>query len=229
MSSRSLYDILNVSQGAEPVVIEAAYKALMKRHHPDQAPDPAAASRAAEINEAFAVLKNPARRSEYDHWLWSRQQAHRAAELRALDRPARSRYFGWSGWLVAGLLAASLASLVTSRSVVPRSIRVADEAGEAERGEADLIRAAVRKAAAADAKTVAPAPASSAAILARVLAEAEAMPAATNAAPRSQAPRGARAVRPAVRPSNARAARATPARPRQARERDFMERQGYIY
>ena len=36
---RSLYDVLNVAPEAEPVVIDAAYKALIKKYHPDQAAD----------------------------------------------------------------------------------------------------------------------------------------------------------------------------------------------
>lgn len=66
--TKSLYAILNVAPDADPAVIEAAYKALMKKYHPDvQANEPEGdRRRAAEINEAFQILKDPAKRAEYD-------------------------------------------------------------------------------------------------------------------------------------------------------------------
>jgi curved DNA-binding protein CbpA len=66
--TKSLYAILNVAPDADPAVIEAAYKALMKKYHPDvHADEPESARRrAAEINEAFHILKDPARRVQYD-------------------------------------------------------------------------------------------------------------------------------------------------------------------
>lgn len=58
-----LYEVLQVLRGAEPEVIRAAYRALARKHHPDfgGAPD-----RMAAINEAWAVLGDPARRAAYD-------------------------------------------------------------------------------------------------------------------------------------------------------------------
>jgi DnaJ-class molecular chaperone len=51
--ARTLYDVLNVSAEAEPVVIEAAYRALMKKYHPDQGTAaPPDAPSAASINHA---------------------------------------------------------------------------------------------------------------------------------------------------------------------------------
>jgi curved DNA-binding protein CbpA len=67
--TKSLYAILNVAPDADPAVVEAAYKALMKKYHPDvRTEDPETARRrAAEINEAFHILKDPAKRSDYDN------------------------------------------------------------------------------------------------------------------------------------------------------------------
>ncbi|HEX8533023.1 MAG TPA: DnaJ domain-containing protein [Allosphingosinicella sp.] len=66
--TKSLYAILNVAPDADPAVVEAAYKALMKKYHPDvRSEDPESSRRmAAEINEAFHILKDPAKRAEYD-------------------------------------------------------------------------------------------------------------------------------------------------------------------
>lgn len=62
------YETLGVSRNSEPEVIEAAYRALMKKYHPDLwRGDPAAAeTRAKLINEAFATLRDPTRRRAYD-------------------------------------------------------------------------------------------------------------------------------------------------------------------
>src|SRR5918997_569160 len=102
---RSLYDVLNVAPEAEPVVVEAAYKALIKKYHPDQALEAPVSKDAAEINEAFAVLKDPGRRADYDHRLWTKQQALRLAELQAAARARRPRFAALGGWVLAGVLA----------------------------------------------------------------------------------------------------------------------------
>jgi len=62
------YETLGVSRNSEPEVIEAAYRALMKKYHPDLwRGDPAAAeTRAKAINEAFATLRDSTRRRAYD-------------------------------------------------------------------------------------------------------------------------------------------------------------------
>jgi DnaJ-class molecular chaperone len=63
------YRTLQVTRGAEPEVIERAYKALSMKYHPDhvQADDRAAANRRMqEINDAYAVLRDPAQRARYD-------------------------------------------------------------------------------------------------------------------------------------------------------------------
>ena len=76
---RSLYSVLNVSPDADPAVIEAAYKALMKKYHPDMVMgEPEGTQRkAAEINRAFHILRSPERRAEYDAREQSRQEAMR--------------------------------------------------------------------------------------------------------------------------------------------------------
>jgi curved DNA-binding protein CbpA len=70
-----LYAILNVSPDADPAVIEAAYKALMKKYHPDRVRDePDSIQRkATEINQAFRILRDPESRAAYDHREQARQ------------------------------------------------------------------------------------------------------------------------------------------------------------
>ena len=60
------YAILGVNPKAEDVVIGAAYRALMRHYHPDTNPDPEAQAKARAITAAYAVLRDPAKRAEYD-------------------------------------------------------------------------------------------------------------------------------------------------------------------
>lgn len=67
------YQVLGISPEAEDVVIQAAYKAMMMKYHPDRfTGDPLEADRKAkEINAAFETLKDPDKRARYDR---TRQQ-----------------------------------------------------------------------------------------------------------------------------------------------------------
>lgn len=87
--TKSLYAVLNVAPNADPAVIEAAYKALMKKYHPDVlAGEPSGdRQKAAEINEAFQVLKDPERRARYDGDQRARQDAIRRVAVAAVNQP----------------------------------------------------------------------------------------------------------------------------------------------
>ncbi len=65
---KDYYLILGVLPDAEDVVIKAAYKALVQRYHPDRFKGSAeeAQRRTRELNEAYEVLSNPAKRADYD-------------------------------------------------------------------------------------------------------------------------------------------------------------------
>lgn len=63
------YSVLGVTPASEDVVIRAAYRALMRRYHPDADASPEAAERAREINEAYRVLSEPESRARYDDGL----------------------------------------------------------------------------------------------------------------------------------------------------------------
>jgi curved DNA-binding protein CbpA len=60
----SLYDILGVKKTATISEIRIAYHKLARSYHPDKNPDDA--TRMEEINNAYAILKNPTQRAEYD-------------------------------------------------------------------------------------------------------------------------------------------------------------------
>ena len=66
------YKLLGVSYQATPADIKRAYRAAMKRSHPDRlAPElrADAETRARELNEAFRVLSKPESKQRYDQQL----------------------------------------------------------------------------------------------------------------------------------------------------------------
>lgn len=66
---KNYYKILQVDPSAEPEVITAAYKRLSLKYHPDTHHAPDATRRMQEINEAYQVLNDPLKRSQYDRLL----------------------------------------------------------------------------------------------------------------------------------------------------------------
>ena len=66
LNVRDPYKILQVHQNAVPEVIEAAYRTLARLHHPDRTDDPGADSAMADLNWAYAVLREPSLRASYD-------------------------------------------------------------------------------------------------------------------------------------------------------------------
>jgi len=63
---RTLYQDLQVDPEADPEVIEAAFKRLALKHHPDRSPDAGAEGRMRSLIAARDVLSNPVRRRAYD-------------------------------------------------------------------------------------------------------------------------------------------------------------------
>lgn len=60
------YAILQVSPAAEKEVIEAAYRKLAQKYHPDINKSPGAEEKMKRINAAYEVLSDPAKRAAYD-------------------------------------------------------------------------------------------------------------------------------------------------------------------
>jgi len=93
----SHYDTLQVERGAPPGDVRKAYRRLAQKFHPDKhAGRAAAAAVMAELNQAYKVLSDPARRSAYD-------EALALEELRTAPVPVPAftpDRFGWGGWLV---------------------------------------------------------------------------------------------------------------------------------
>jgi len=63
---RSLYEILQVDPRAEPEVLEAAYRRLARKYHPDVSRTSDSVERMKELNAAYQVLRDPAKRADYD-------------------------------------------------------------------------------------------------------------------------------------------------------------------
>ena len=85
------YSVLGVTPASEDVVIRAAYHALMRRYHPDADPSSEAAERARVINEAYAVLRDPAKRARYDESLGARDLKFEPGAHPERPKPLRSR------------------------------------------------------------------------------------------------------------------------------------------
>lgn len=67
MSQRDYYQILGVKQVADSKQIKEAYRNLAFKYHPDRNKgNPEASEEMKSINEAYAVLSDPAKRREYD-------------------------------------------------------------------------------------------------------------------------------------------------------------------
>ena len=56
------YEVLGVDRRASPEEIQAAYRRLARRYHPDVNPDPSAEERFKRVSDAYAALSDPVRR-----------------------------------------------------------------------------------------------------------------------------------------------------------------------
>ncbi len=66
---RNYYEVLHIERTASQDDIKRAFRRLAREHHPDvKKDDPHANDRFKEINEAYQVLSDPARRAQYDRY-----------------------------------------------------------------------------------------------------------------------------------------------------------------
>jgi DnaJ-class molecular chaperone len=65
-SQMDYYDILEIDSSASDLDIKKSYLRLAKKYHPDVYKEKINADHFKKVNEAFATLKNPVKRNDYD-------------------------------------------------------------------------------------------------------------------------------------------------------------------
>jgi len=84
--AKDLYEVLEVSPTAGLEVIQAAYKALARRWHPDVNKSFEASDRIRELNAAYQVLRDTRQRATYDL-----QRARLRRRQRLIDIPEQAQ------------------------------------------------------------------------------------------------------------------------------------------
>lgn len=114
MTGRTHYDVLGVAPDSTASEVRAAYRRLARLHHPDAR---GSAERMAEVNEAWRVLGDPARRREYDRLAGAESSAGRDDRSTSTSSPPVSPVvvaapvrFPWK--FMAGMAAVGIAVVV---------------------------------------------------------------------------------------------------------------------
>ena len=106
---KSLYETLEVNEGASADEIKKAYRKLARKYHPDVNKDPGAEEKFKEINAAYEVLSDSQKKAQYDQYgdtMFGGQNFHDFARGQSgagidLDEILR-QVFGGSGGFAGG-------------------------------------------------------------------------------------------------------------------------------
>jgi molecular chaperone DnaJ len=98
MTKRDYYETLGVGRDADPAAIKKAYRNLAMQYHPDRNPgNGEAAEKMTEINQAYAVLCDPQKRSLYDTYGHAGLEGYTQEDIfRTVDFSSLFREFGFS-------------------------------------------------------------------------------------------------------------------------------------
>ncbi|MEE8045502.1 MAG: molecular chaperone DnaJ [Dehalococcoidia bacterium] len=67
-SKRDYYEVLGVTRGATPEDLKKAFRKQALKYHPDRNKEADASDRFKEVNEAYQVLSDPKRKTQYDQF-----------------------------------------------------------------------------------------------------------------------------------------------------------------
>ncbi len=65
---RDYYEVLGIDKNADDAAIKKAYRTLAKKYHPDVSAEPDAEAKFKEVQEAYEVLSDAQKRSQYDRF-----------------------------------------------------------------------------------------------------------------------------------------------------------------
>jgi len=85
MSKKDYYDVLGVPKGSPKDEVKKAYKKLAKKYHPDISKESNAADKFKEVSEAYAVLSDDQKKSQYDQFGHSGTQFNQEDIFRNFD------------------------------------------------------------------------------------------------------------------------------------------------
>jgi DnaJ-domain-containing protein 1 len=90
---RDYYEILGVNRNADPAQLKAAFKRLAMLYHPDRNPNNQEAEEVFKIiNEAYHILSDPEKKSQYDMQLYGFAQAYEEIYWQQVKQ---RRYYQW--------------------------------------------------------------------------------------------------------------------------------------
>lgn len=85
MPEANLYELLQVQPTADSEIIQAAYRRLILRYHPDRNPGADAQEITQRLNRAFEILTDPESRAAYDRGFSARTGNYPTDDNNPLD------------------------------------------------------------------------------------------------------------------------------------------------
>ena len=92
MAKRDYYEVLGVPRTATEEEIKKAYRTLAKKYHPDVSKEENAAEKFKEVQEAYEVLSDPAKREQYNRF------GHDGPQMGGFDGFGFSGFGGFGGF-----------------------------------------------------------------------------------------------------------------------------------